>query len=174
MASGDKDAVPSWDGTLPKFDDYAIDAKAYVRGTRRDDRYACGTRLWRRLSGRARQAARDVLWGNLETPEGADYLVAMLRTKLGATSVHDAGKYLGRWIFEMQRKASEPMTAYLTRDDVAYEDVVRAFGTEYFRNCWRDNRSEPELEWQRLRFDLYIFMTALSNRDEDMPSPRRT
>ncbi len=79
-----EDLVPAWDGDLAKADDYQIDVTAYVRGTRRDERYVCGPRPWRKLQGRAKQAAKDVDWDELERDGGAQYLIKHIRKKLGA------------------------------------------------------------------------------------------
>ena len=80
------DIIPKWNGDLTTVDDYERDVKAYIRGTRRDERYVCGPRLWRRLEGRARQAAKDVDWGCIEKSDGADALLRRIRSKLGVQS----------------------------------------------------------------------------------------
>ena len=127
------DLVPSWDGDLTKVDEYSVDVTAYVRGTRRDERYVCGPRLWRKLSGRAKQAAKDINWGELEKDKGAESLIRHIRGKLGAQPIQDAGKYLANWVFNLRRENNEPMPSYISRDDEAYLDVVRGFDTEYFK-----------------------------------------
>eukprot|EP00959_Pyramimonas_sp_CCMP1952_P017471 370897-Pyramimonas_sp.AAC.1 len=68
------DIVPKWNGDLTTVDDCERDVKAYIRGTRRE-RYVCGPRLWRRLHGRARQAAKDVDWDRIERDGGATDLL---------------------------------------------------------------------------------------------------
>ena len=90
------DIVPKWNRNVTTVDDCERDVKAYIRGTRRDERYARGPRLWGRLERRARQAAKDVDWDCAEKDDGTTELLRRIRTKLGAQPIQDAGKYLTR------------------------------------------------------------------------------
>ncbi len=162
-----EDLVPAWDGDLAKADDYQIDVTAYVRGTRRDERYVCGPRLWRKLQGRAKQAAKDVDWDELERDGGAQYLIKHIRKKLGAQPIQDAGKYLAQWIFNLRREQSEPMPSYISRDDEAYFDVCRGFDTEYFRAQRARALSDQAKEWHRLYQEIQGMLTKMSHCDDE-------
>ena len=152
------DIIPKWNGDLTTVDDYERDVKAYIRGTRRDERYVCGPRLWRRLEGRARQAAKDVDWDRIERDDGAAELLRHIRAKLGAQPIQDAGKYLARWIFDLRRDTGEPMPSYISRDDEAYHDVVKGFDTEYFKKQRTARLSERSKEWNTLYSELTWFL----------------
>ena len=152
------DIVPKWNGDLTTVDDYERDVKAYIRGTRRDERYVCGPRLWRRLEGRARQAAQDVDWDRIEKDDGAEALLRHIRAKLGAQPIQDAGKYLARWIFDLRRDTGEPMPSYASRGDEAYHDVVKGFDTEYFKKQRNQRLTDRAKEWNALSSEISWFL----------------
>ena len=117
--------IPSWDGdlrTLPEFED---DARDYVSATKREERYVCASRIKRKLTGRAKQAAKTADGTKMEGDDGVAYLVGLLKEKLGAQPITDAGRHLAKWIFQTKREKGEPMPAYVSRDDEHYEAVVR-------------------------------------------------
>ncbi|CAK0811884.1 unnamed protein product [Prorocentrum cordatum] len=157
------DIIPKWNGDLTTVDDYERDVKAYIRGTRRDERYVCGPRLWRRLEGRARQAAKDVDWDRIEKDDGAAELLRHVRAKLGAQPIQDAGKYLARWIFDLRRDTGEPMPSYMSKDDEAYHDVVKGFGTEYFKKQRAARLSERSKLWNTLYSELKWFFYKIEH-----------
>ena len=137
--------IPTWDGDLRTLPDFEEDCKDYINGTKREERYVCASRIKRRLTGRAKQASKTADREQLETPEGVIYLLTLLKEKLGAQPITDAGRYLAKWIFQMKRESGEPMTSYVSRDDEQYEDVVRAFNVDYFV---REQRKEEEAKAQ--------------------------
>ncbi|CAK0865999.1 unnamed protein product, partial [Prorocentrum cordatum] len=155
--SGD-DIVPKWNGDPTTVDDYERDVKAYIRGTRRDERYVCGPRLWRRLEGRARQATKDVNWDRIEKDDGATELLRHVRAKLGAQPIQDAGKYLAIWIFDLRRDTGEPMPSYISRDDAAYHDGVKGFDTKYFKKQRTTRLSARAKKWNNLYGELNWFL----------------
>ncbi|CAK0829538.1 unnamed protein product [Prorocentrum cordatum] len=161
--NGNDHIIPKWNGDLTTVDDYERDVKAYIRGTRRDERYVCGPRLWRRLEGRSRQAAKDVDWDRIEKDDGAAELLRHVRAKLGAQPIQDAGKYLARLLFDLRRDTGEPMPSYISRDDEAYHDVVKGFDTEYFKKQRAARLSEISKLWNTLYSELKWFLYKIEH-----------
>ena len=76
--------VPGWDGAGGAYakEQYIQEAKAYVLGTKVEERPLCGVRLWRQLRGEAKDNLRDIdleklaqdgasgLFKAIEFPEG--------------------------------------------------------------------------------------------------------
>ena len=88
--------VPSWNGDLSVLEDFETDVEHYVDGTPEKDRGTCGPRVARRLTGRARAALLGMTREQrerLKTPEGAGFLVAYLKEKIGGAPALDVGKY---------------------------------------------------------------------------------
>ncbi|CAK0844297.1 unnamed protein product [Prorocentrum cordatum] len=161
--NGTDDIIPKWNGDLTTVDDYERDVEAYIRGTRRDERYVCGPRLWRRLEGRARQAAKDVDWDRMEKDDGAAELLRHVRAMLGAQPIQDAVKYLARWIFDLRRDTGDPMPSYISRDDEAYHDVVKGFDTEYFKKQRTARLSERSNLWNTHYSELKWFLYKIEH-----------
>ncbi|CAK0830159.1 unnamed protein product [Prorocentrum cordatum] len=161
--NGADDIIPKWNGDLTTVDDYERDVKAYIREARRNERYVCGPRLWSRLEGRARQAAKDMDWDIIEKDDGAAELLRHVRAKLGAQPIQDAGKYLGRWIFDLRRDTGETMPSYSSRDDEAYHDVVKGLDTEYSKKQRTARLSERSKLWITLYGELKWFLYKIEH-----------
>ena len=59
---GEHEIIPSWDGLggAVAKELYLQECKAYVLGTKADERKLCGVRLWRRLKGAAKEILQDI------------------------------------------------------------------------------------------------------------------
>ena len=62
METKNESIVPGWDGAGGAYakEQYIQEAKAYVLGTKVDERPLCGVRLWRQLRGEAKDNLRDI------------------------------------------------------------------------------------------------------------------
>ena len=125
--SGDKVArVPEWNGLSDGFEVYKEEVKWFVESTKYQDRYLCGPRLVRGLSGAAKAAVENKREGWLSKPNGAAILVAYLHRKVCKAALPDLGRHLDGYLFKLRRRRGEAMSSWCWRSRTAYDNLRRA------------------------------------------------
>ena len=114
MARGEKDIIPTWDGSAATWEDFETDVELYVDGTPTKDRCTCGPRVARKLTGRTQTAMLGMARQDrdqLRAVDGADFLLTYLCRPIGGAPTVDVGKFMERYFFHAKRGKGEPMSS---------------------------------------------------------------
>ena len=113
--------VPSWNGNPLTFPRYETETDNYVESTKWSERYLCGPRLLRRLTGSTATACRGQPRGWLSKTDGADVLLRFLRGKLDRQPLPNVSHYLEEYFHKLRRRKGESMAEWCIRSHDSYQ-----------------------------------------------------
>ena len=124
--SRDETVIPSWDGELAGWAEYSRRVRLAHSQTQCSKRYTLGPRLVLKLKGKAWEIASTVDHQQLETDNGAQYLLSFLRQRLGRLPVPDLGQHLEQLFLRCRRPQGMDMVSWANLLRESYRKVQRA------------------------------------------------
>eukprot|EP00969_Alexandrium_andersonii_P024100 1051952-Alexandrium_andersonii.AAC.1 len=130
--------VPEWDGDLLSKDAFLLKVQLYVKGTKKDEKGTCASRVMSRLKGNAWQwvlnyphmdtIEKDTIpeTSTMKLPQGMQELLDYLLEKAGAEPVADAGKFARAFLREIDRPPHVPMKEWITSFEKSELDLRKA------------------------------------------------
>jgi hypothetical protein len=118
--------VPSWDGEVHNWPEYARRVRLCWAQTPLHKRYTLAPRLVLRLKGKAWEAASTVNHSKLSQDNGTQYLLSYLKEKLGRLPVPDVGQHLDDLFVKLRRQPGTDLLSWCTQLRESYRRVQRA------------------------------------------------
>ena len=99
----DEPIIPSWDGEIAGWSDYARRVRLCHSQTLEHKRHTLGPRLVLKLKNKAWEVAATVDHSRVASSCGAQYLLQFLREKLGRLPVPDVGQHFEELFMKCRR-----------------------------------------------------------------------
>lgn len=155
--------IPTWDGELAGWPEYARRVRLAHSQTAVEKRYTLGPRLVLKLRGKAWEIASNVDHQQLDSQSGAQYLLNFLKQRLGRLPVPDVGQHLEHLFMRRRRPAGMDMVSWANTLRESYRKVQRAL-----------HRTMPQKKDSSTQTDLTALnMTAMSPSSSPTSSTRR-
>ena len=123
---GDEPIVPSWDGELAGWSDYARRVRLCYAQTMEHKRHTLGPKLVLKLRGKAWEIASTINHDQLTTSSGTQYLLHFLRDRLGRLPVPDLGQHLDDLFLKSRRAHGVDMVSWANQLRESYRRVQRS------------------------------------------------
>lgn len=146
-----KDGIPIYDGSAELYIPYRRAALNYVETLEWKKRPLAGPRLQAALEGSARIAVQHKPPGWISHEGGATQLLDLLKGKVQAPSLAEAGKTISRFFYQVKRRKGESMNSWIVRHDEALYEARRTLAEaiqEYAPGQQGESSSTREWTWQ--------------------------
>lgn len=142
----DEPIVPSWDGEISGWSDYARRVRLCFSQTMQNKRHTLGPRLVLKLRGRAREVAATIDHDRLESANGAQYLRQFLKDRLGRLPIPDIGQHLEELFVKCRRQQGVDMVTWCNTVRETHRKVQRSMARNGVSNSSRGVQTDFEKE----------------------------